>query len=549
MTSSFSNLSLAEPLARAVAEMGYESMTPIQAQAIPVVLTGQDVMGAAQTGTGKTAAFSLPLLQRLLKHESSSTSPARHPVRALVLLPTRELADQVAQQIALYAKYTRLRSTVVFGGMDMKPQTLELKKGVEVLVATPGRLLDHIEAKNAILNQVEYVVLDEADRMLDIGFLPDLQRILSYLPKQRTTLLFSATFSPEIKRLAGSYLQDPVTIEVARPNETASTVEQHFYSAGDDDKRRAIHQVLKTRGIKQAFIFVNSKLGCGRLARSLEREGLKTTALHGDKSQDERLKALESFKSGEVDLLVCTDVAARGLDIKDVPAVFNFDVPFNAEDYVHRIGRTGRAGASGLAVTLVSGSDARLVADIEKLLKRKIEIETLACDAPPAPSPARSSSNYAGHKNDRGDRGDSRRSEQGQYGAGSSSDRPARSASTAPGAGFNSRPERASSYGEHSGRRERGGFRPAVASRDPFFHKPYEAPADSGEAAQWEAAGRAQPGGRVVSSNIKSRRKVAALFRPAPDSTPGMSMAPGASSTSSTSVEAGAPPASPVSST
>ena len=195
MTSSFSNLSLAEPLARAVAEMGYESMTPIQAQAIPVVLTGQDVMGAAQTGTGKTAAFSLPLLQRLLKHENSSTSPARHPVRALVLLPTRELADQVAQQIALYAKYTKLRSTVVFGGMDMKPQTLELKKGVEVLVATPGRLLDHIEAKNAVLNQVEYVVLDEADRMLDIGFLPDLQRILSYLPKQRTTLLFSATFS------------------------------------------------------------------------------------------------------------------------------------------------------------------------------------------------------------------------------------------------------------------------------------------------------------------------------------------------------------------
>jgi ATP-dependent RNA helicase RhlE len=362
MTSSFSNLSLAEPLARAVAEMGYESMTPIQEQAIPVVLTGQDVMGAAQTGTGKTAAFSLPLLQRLLKHESSSTSPARHPVRALVLLPTRELADQVAQQIALYAKYTKLRSTVVFGGMDMKPQTIELKKGVEVLVATPGRLLDHIEAKNAVLNQVEYVVLDEADRMLDIGFLPDLQRILSYLPKQRTTLLFSATFSPEIKRLAGSYLQNPITIEVARPNETASTVEQRFYSANDDDKRRAIHQVLRTRGIKQAFIFVNSKLGCARLARSLEREGLKTTALHGDKSQDERLKALDAFKQGEVDLLVCTDVAARGLDIKDVPAVFNFDVPFNAEDYVHRIGRTGRAGASGLAVTLVSGSDARLVA-------------------------------------------------------------------------------------------------------------------------------------------------------------------------------------------
>ena len=492
MTSSFSNLSLAEPLARAVAEMGYETMTPIQEQAIPVVLTGQDVMGAAQTGTGKTAAFSLPLLQRLLKHESSSTSPARHPVRALVLLPTRELADQVAQQVALYAKYTKLRSMVVFGGMDMKPQTLELKKGVEILVATPGRLLDHIEAKNAILNQVEYVVLDEADRMLDIGFLPDLQRILSYLPKERTTLLFSATFSPEIKRLAGTYLQNPVTIEVARPNETASTVEQHFYSAGDDDKRRAIHHVLKTRGIKQAFIFVNSKLGCARLARSLEREGLKTTALHGDKSQDERLKALEAFKSGEVDLLVCTDVAARGLDIKDVPAVFNFDVPFNAEDYVHRVGRTGRAGASGLAVTLVSGSDARLVSEIEKLLKTKIEIEALEFDdAQPRgrfndgqrawqePEPGNVAARGAHRGEQRSDRGD--RNDRGGRGE-----------------------------AEERSPRARGGFRPTPVSRDPFFDKPYESPA-ADAAPGWEAA--AQPARSSVSRNIKPRKSVAALFK------------------------------------
>ena len=480
MTSSFSNLSLAEPLARAVAEMGYESMTPIQAQAIPVVLTGKDVMGAAQTGTGKTAAFSLPLLQRLLQHENSSTSPARHPVRALVLLPTRELADQVAQQIAMYAKHTKLRSTVVFGGMDMKPQTLELKKGVEVLVATPGRLLDHIEAKNAVLNQVEYVVLDEADRMLDIGFLPDLQRILSYLPKQRTTLLFSATFSPEIKRLAGSYLQDPITIEVARPNETASTVEQHFYSANDDDKRHAIHQVLKSRGIKQAFIFVNSKLGCARLARSLEREGLKTAALHGDKSQDERLKALDAFKQGNVDLLVCTDVAARGLDIKDVPAVFNFDVPFNAEDYVHRIGRTGRAGASGLAVTLVSGSDARLVADIEKLLKKKIDIEALEYD----------------EDRPRGRMNDGRRAWR------ESEDAAPRDA--AP---------RERERREPREPREYRGFRPAVASRDPFFDKPYES-SERDAAPAWEAAARS-PARSSVSANIKPKRKVAALFKAA----------------------------------
>ena len=495
MTSSFSNLSLAEPLARAVAEMGYESMTPIQEQAIPVVLTGQDVMGAAQTGTGKTAAFSLPLLQRLLKHASSSTSPARHPVRALVLLPTRELADQVAQQIALYAKYTKLRSTVVFGGMDMKPQTIELKKGVEVLVATPGRLLDHIEAKNAVLNQVEYVVLDEADRMLDIGFLPDLQRILSYLPKQRTTLLFSATFSPEIKRLAGSYLQNPITIEVARPNETASTVEQRFYSANDDDKRRAIHQVLRTRGIKQAFIFVNSKLGCARLARSLEREGLKTTALHGDKSQDERLKALDAFKQGEVDLLVCTDVAARGLDIKDVPAVFNFDVPFNAEDYVHRIGRTGRAGASGLAVTLVSGSDARLVADIEKLLKTKLDIEALEYDED------RPNIQQQGRIND------GRRA----WREGGASAEPRNDAARRDAA------PRERERREPREPREYRGFRPAVASRDPFFEKPYESSA-ADVAPAWEAAAKS-PARSGVSANIKPKLKVAALFKAVPPET------------------------------
>ncbi|WP_198970675.1 DEAD/DEAH box helicase [Xylophilus sp. ASV27] len=492
MTTSFSNLALAEPLARAVAEMGYESMTPIQAQAIPVVLQGRDVMGAAQTGTGKTAAFSLPLLQRLLKHENASASPARHPVRALVLLPTRELADQVAQQVKLYAKYTNLRSAVVFGGMDMKPQTAELKRGVEVLVATPGRLLDHIEAKNAVLNQVEYVVLDEADRMLDIGFLPDLQRILSYLPKTRTTLLFSATFSPEIKRLASSYLQDPVTIEVARSNATASTVEQHFFSVSDDDKRRALHQILRQRGIKQAFVFVNSKLGCARLARALEREGLKTTALHGDKSQDERLKALDAFKKGEVDLLVCTDVAARGLDIKDVPAVFNFDIPFNAEDYVHRIGRTGRAGASGLAVSFVGSgpNDGRLAADIEKLIKTKFEIEPIEFD----------------DERPRGRINDGRRLYRGEG-----------EAAEAQGA-IRREPrerERRPASGEPRAEREQRYVRAPSAPRDPFFERPYESGARE-DAPVWEAAAKAAP---RVSANIKPKRKVAALFKAAEPST------------------------------
>ena len=494
MSDSFSQLSLAPALARAVAEMGYESMTPIQAQAIPVVLQGRDVMGAAQTGTGKTAAFSLPLLQRMMKHENASTSPARHPVRALVLLPTRELADQVAQQVKLYAKYTHLRSAVVFGGMDMKPQTLELKAGVEVLVATPGRLLDHIEAKNCVLNQVEYVVLDEADRMLDIGFLPDLQRILSYLPKQRTTLLFSATFSPEIKRLANSYLQDPVTIEVARSNATASTVEQRFIGVSDDDKRRAVHQVLKERGLKQAFIFVNSKLGCARLARSLEREGLKTTALHGDKSQDERLKALEAFKSGAVDLLVCTDVAARGLDIKDVPAVFNFDLPFNAEDYVHRIGRTGRAGASGLAVSLVSPSDSRLLADIEKLINAKAEVEPFQIDDTTRPM---------GRIND-GQR--HWRSENAERDGGNE--------------GRVRRPERSEAAADTGPARSMS--RPRGASRvpaDPFFDKPYEpSTAQPDGKPSWEAASK--PVARAISANIKPRKRVAALFQRAAPAAP-----------------------------
>src|SRR5687767_10591910 len=383
----FDTLPLDPKLLRAVADSGYLTMTPIQQKAIPIVLAGRDVMGAAQTGTGKTAAFSLPLLQKMLRHENASMSPARHPVRALVLAPTRELADQVAASVKAYAKHTQLRSTVVFGGIDIKPQAAELKAGVEVLIATPGRLLDHIESKNCSLNQVEYVVLDEADRMLDIGFLPDLQRILSYLPKQRQTLLFSATFSPEIRRLAESYLQDPVLVEVARPNATASTVEQRFFAVSSEDKRAAVLKLLKERALSQAIVFVNSKLGCARLARSFERDGLRTNALHGDKSQDERLKALAAFKRGEVDVLVATDVAARGLDIADLPAVFNFDVPFNAEDYVHRIGRTGRAGASGLAITLVTRDDNRLVTDIEKLIKKKIELEPLELDDEPPPRP------------------------------------------------------------------------------------------------------------------------------------------------------------------
>jgi ATP-dependent RNA helicase RhlE len=310
--------------------------------------------------------------------------------------------------------------------------------------------------------------------------LPDLQRILSYLPKARQTLLFSATFSPEIRKLANSYLQDPVLVEVARPNATATNVEQRFYSVGDDDKRRAVLQLLKSRGITQAIIFVNSKLGAARLARSFERDGLKTAALHGDKSQDERLKSLASFKAGEVDLLVATDVAARGLDIADLPAVFNFDVPFNAEDYVHRIGRTGRAGASGLAVTLVARDDIRLVSDIEKLIKKKLEIEALELD------------------DDRPRRPPRRRDED-------------ESDTLAPPALDRMAPRAPQRSSYESSRRA------PAASRDPFFDKPYE-PSSAGAAA-WEAAPKAAPssgaagvGSRALSPNIRPKKKVAALL-------------------------------------
>jgi ATP-dependent RNA helicase RhlE len=476
----FDTLPLDPKLLRAIEVQGYATMTPIQAKAIPIVLAGRDVMGAAQTGTGKTAAFSIPLLQKMLKHENASMSPARHPVRAVVLAPTRELADQVAQNVKAYAKQTHLRVAVVFGGMDMKPQTAELKGGVEVLIATPGRLLDHIEAKNCNLSQVEYVVLDEADRMLDIGFLPDLQRILSHLPKTRQTLLFSATFSTEIKKLAQSYLQDPLLVEVARPNATATNVEQRFYQAHNDDKRAIILQILRDRDIKQSIVFVNSKLGAARLARSFERDGLRTTALHGDKSQDERLKALDAFKKGEVDLLVATDVAARGIDITALPAVFNFDIPFNAEDYIHRIGRTGRAGASGLAVSLVTTADARLIGDIEKLTKKKLDVETFAMDAPVQRQSYR-------REREEGGRGDD------------AYERPAR----AP-RGDSSAP---SSY-----------RRPPARSADPFFDKPYEPAASSSEPASWEQTdATAKPAGGF-SRFIKPKRKVASLLggRPTP---------------------------------
>jgi superfamily II DNA/RNA helicase len=381
---SFKELGLHPDILRAVVDAGYEIPTPIQEQAIPQVMAGHDVMGAAQTGTGKTAAFTLPILHRLMPHASTSVSPARHPVRALMLAPTRELADQIYQNVHQYATHTPLRSAVVFGGVDMNPQTAQLRAGVELLIATPGRLLDHVQQKSVNLSQVSILVLDEADRMLDMGFLPDLQRIVNLLPTNRQSLLFSATFSPEIRKLGKTFLKDnPVSIEVARRNATAENVTQEVFRLDRiEAKRAAVVQLVKDRALKQVIVFTNTKIGAGRLARELIREGIAADAIHGDKSQGDRLATLERFKRGEIEVLVATDVAARGLDIAELPAVINFDVPRAAEDYVHRIGRTGRAGASGQAISLMTADDERSVADIEALVGKSFVRGNLVLTAP-----------------------------------------------------------------------------------------------------------------------------------------------------------------------
>ncbi len=373
----FDSLGLAPELLKALTESGYTTPTPIQSQAIPVALAGGDLMAGAQTGTGKTAAFALPLLQKLLPLASSSASPAKHPIRALILTPTRELAIQVEESIKAYAKHTPLRSLVVYGGVDIKTQTPQLKTGIEVLVATPGRLLDHIEQKTLQLNQVQVLVLDEADRMLDMGFMPDLKRILALLPKQRQTLMFSATFSNEIKKLADDFLVKPQLIEVARSNATNDNVTQKVYQVEQSNKEALLMQILKEADAKQVIVFTKTKITASRLSRSLERAGIAADAIHGDKTQQERIKALDAFKAGSVTALIATDVAARGLDITDLPMVINYEIPSAPEDYVHRIGRTGRAGASGIAISFVSSDEEKYLLEIEKLIKRQIPKETV----------------------------------------------------------------------------------------------------------------------------------------------------------------------------
>ena len=369
----FEDLGLLPELLAAVTDAGYSEPTPIQAQAIPVILAGKDILGGAQTGTGKTAGFTLPMLQRLARHASSSSSPARHPVRALILTPTRELAMQVYESVKTYSKHLPLRSICLYGGVDIKPQIAELRQGREIIVATPGRLLDHVSQKTVAFNQVEFLILDEADRMLDMGFIPDIKRILALLPKERQSLLFSATFSEDIRKLADTMLKSPQLIEAAVRNSISETISHKMYAVSQDEKRSLLVHLLKHEDLHQALIFVGTKFGASRLAHFLLRQGIEAGAIHGDKSQAQRTEALEAFKSGAIQVLVGTDVAARGLDIEDLPHVINYELPHVAEDYIHRIGRTGRAGKSGSAISLVCPEEKPRLGDIEKIVKRKIE--------------------------------------------------------------------------------------------------------------------------------------------------------------------------------
>ena len=374
----FTELGLSAGVLKAINDMGYDTPTPIQAAAIPPVLMGKDIMAAAQTGTGKTAAFMLPTLTRLQGHATTSTSPAMHPIRALVLTPTRELADQVGENTQLYLKNMALRATTVYGGVDIKPQAEALRRGVEIVIATPGRLLDHLSQSNLQLNKVEILILDEADRMLDMGFINDIRKILTILPKNRQTLLFSATFSPEIKKLSAEFMNQPELIEVAANNATNDNVTQTLYHVETGRKRAALASLLRSEKIEQVIIFCNMKQSAANLARDLKRDGFSVEAIHGDRSQRERTQTLEAFKSGQVKMLVATDVAARGLDIADLPFVINYELPRTPEDYVHRIGRTGRAGASGIAISLVEESEQRSLEAIAALVGLELVLQPLS---------------------------------------------------------------------------------------------------------------------------------------------------------------------------
>ncbi len=372
----FSALGLRAELLRAIGEQGYTHPTPIQAKAIPAVLAGHDVLGGAQTGTGKTAGFTLPMLQKL----SANDRPrGRARIRALVLVPTRELAAQVQASVCTYGKHlSSIRSFSVFGGVGFGPQVQTLKRGVDVLVATPGRLLDHLSQRTADLSAVEILVLDEADRMLDMGFLPDIRKLLAQLPRERQNLLFSATFSEEIRKLAEGFMRDPLLIEVASRNSAAELIEQRVHPVDRERKKELLAHLIAERGWEQVLVFTRTKHGANNLSDKLIKSGIRADAIHGNKSQSARMRALQDFKRGRTTVLVATDIAARGLDIDELPHVVNFELPHVANDYVHRIGRTGRAGSRGQAVSLVCVDEMGLLRDIERLTRRPIKKELVA---------------------------------------------------------------------------------------------------------------------------------------------------------------------------
>ena len=515
-TVTFSDFGLHPDVLKAVTAAGYTKPTPIQAKAIPVVMAGHDVMAAAQTGTGKTAGFALPIINALMPSASHSASPARHPVRALIIAPTRELADQIHDNVKTYIQFTPLRSAAVFGGVDMQPQTNALRAGVEILIATPGRLLDHVQQKSVNLSQAQLLVLDEADRMLDMGFLPDIQRIINLLNPRRQNLMFSATFSDEIRKLAKRFLNEPKLIEVARPNTLAENVEQTVYHVPSEDlKRDAVGALIRERGIEQVIVFSNTKIGAGRLARHLQKEGFLAEAIHGDKSQQERLKTLDGFKAGEIKVLVATDVAARGLDIAELPAVINYDLPHSPEDYVHRIGRTGRAGASGMALSLMVDHDQKPLAEIEKLTKRKLDVQELQL-----PASARGRGERRSRDDRRGyrDGGEATARSEDSHGIGapsrSSRDRGSRREGNLRGHAPSA--ERAARYPA-----------PQPVVDDPLFHAPYvpsePAAADAPERGRVSAAGGAstdtpavvQGGAPAAASGRRGSAPSSAIRRPA----------------------------------
>ncbi|HAT32005.1 MAG TPA: RNA helicase [Janthinobacterium sp.] len=404
---SFSSLGLSDAIVRAVTEHGYTIPTPIQMQAIPAVLAGGDLLAGAQTGTGKTAGFTLPILHRLSTDANGSaitSNSSSRPIRALILTPTRELAAQVEESVRVYGKYTKLNSTVIFGGVGINPQIKQLKHGVDILVATPGRLLDHMGQGTVDLSKVEILILDEADRMLDMGFIRDIKKVLAVLPPKRQNLLFSATFSEEIKALADGLLNKPAMIEVARRNSTVEVILQKIHPVDRDKKHPMLSHLIKSNNWTQVLVFTRTKHGANKLVEQLGADGIGALAIHGNKSQSARTRALSEFKDGTLQVLVATDIAARGIDIDQLPHVVNYDLPNIPEDYVHRIGRTGRAGATGEAVSLVCVDEHEMLKDIEKLIKQTLPRQVIPGFEPDLNAraqPVQLRSGAGGHRNSR----------------------------------------------------------------------------------------------------------------------------------------------------